>query len=153
MAWLLRNSGNEERDKRLERVVAQKDTNVYLEAVEVAENEGREPKEIRNARMAGMPKRKHSQRVLGCCGQWYITTYHNKQKTCIPWILRHIRGIQVSALFMIEPPCTERYARWCERTANQLMVSFLLDLAYYDLLSLKKVLSDITYQNCSGIIL
>ena len=28
-------------------------------------------------------------------------------------------GIQVSVLFMIEPPCTERYARWCERTANQ----------------------------------
>ena len=28
---------------------------------------------------------------------------------------------------MIEPPCTERYARWCERTANQVMVSFLLD--------------------------
>ena len=29
--------------------------------------------------------------------------------------------------FMIEPPCTERFARWCERSANQLMVSFLLD--------------------------
>ena len=28
---------------------------------------------------------------------------------------------------MIEPPCTELYARWCERAANQLMVSFLLD--------------------------
>ena len=28
---------------------------------------------------------------------------------------------------MIEPPCTDRYARWCEMTANQLMVSFLLD--------------------------
>ena len=23
------------------------------------------------------------------------------------------RSVQVSALFMIEPPCTERYARWC----------------------------------------
>ena len=31
---------------------------------------------------------------------------------------------------MIEPPCTDRYARWCERTANQLMVSFLLDLNF-----------------------
>ena len=29
---------------------------------------------------------------------------------------------------MIEPPCTEPYARWCERSANQLMVSLLLDL-------------------------
>ena len=28
---------------------------------------------------------------------------------------------------MIEPPCTERYARWCERSATQLMGSLLLD--------------------------
>ena len=27
-----------------------------------------------------------------------------------------------------EPPSTERYARWCERSANQLMISLLLDL-------------------------
>ena len=34
---------------------------------------------------------------------------------------------------LIEPPCTERYARWCERSANQLMISLLLDWAegYY----------------------
>ncbi|MEO6681425.1 MAG: hypothetical protein ABIN48_01245, partial [Ginsengibacter sp.] len=25
------------------------------------------------------------------------------------------------------PPCTERYARWCERTGSQLMATFLLD--------------------------
>ena len=31
----------------------------------------------------------------------------------------------------IEPPCTERYARWCERSAAQLMVSLLLDLIIY----------------------
>ena len=41
-------------------MVTQKDTNVYLEAVEVAENEGRKPKEVGNARMASIPKRKHS---------------------------------------------------------------------------------------------
>ena len=33
---------------------------------------------------------------------------------------------------MIEPPCTERYARWCERTANQVMVGFLLDYFAFD---------------------
>ena len=27
---------------------------------------------------------------------------------------------------IIEPPCTERYARWCERSATQLMGSPLL---------------------------
>ena len=28
---------------------------------------------------------------------------------------------------MIEPPCTDRYARWCERSAGLVMVSLLLD--------------------------
>ena len=60
MAWILRNSGNEERYGKVERVATQKDANVYLEAVEVAENKGREPKEIRNARVDGIPKRQHS---------------------------------------------------------------------------------------------
>ena len=78
MAWILRNSGNEERYGKVERVASQKDTNVHLEAVEIAENEGGEPKEIRNARLAGIPERKHSERVLGCCGKWYINPYHNK---------------------------------------------------------------------------
>ena len=60
MAWILRNSGNEERNGKMERVATQKNTNVYLEAVEVAENKGREPKEIRNARVDGIPKRQYS---------------------------------------------------------------------------------------------
>ena len=38
-----------------------------------------------------------------------------------------ITKLQVYALNMIEPPCTERYARWCERSATQLMGSPLLD--------------------------
>ena len=59
-------------------MASQKDKNVYLEAVEAAENEGREPKEIRNARVDGIPERKHSERLLGCCRKWYINTYHNK---------------------------------------------------------------------------
>ena len=28
-----------------------------------------------------------------------------------------------------DPLCNERYARWCERSADQLMISLLLDLA------------------------
>jgi hypothetical protein len=28
----------------------------------------------------------------------------------------------------VKPPCTERYARWCGRSAAQLMSSLLLDL-------------------------
>ena len=37
-----------------------KNTNVYLETVEVAENKGAKPNEIGNAQVAGIQKRKHS---------------------------------------------------------------------------------------------
>ena len=59
MAWILRNSGNENGYGKVERVVTQKNTNVYLEAVEEAENKGGEPEEVGNARLAGIPKRKY----------------------------------------------------------------------------------------------
>lgn len=59
MAWILRNSGDEERYGKVERVASQKNTNVYLEAVEEAENKGGEPDEVGNARLAGIPKRKY----------------------------------------------------------------------------------------------
>ena len=36
---------------------------------------------------------------------------------------------------VFEPPCTERYARWCERSTAQIMISLLLD-AYKELISL-----------------
>ena len=60
MAWILWNSGNEKRNGKVERVASAKDTNVYLEAMEVAKNKGGKPKEIGNARLEGIPKRKHS---------------------------------------------------------------------------------------------
>ena len=41
-------------------MAAQKDTDVYLEAVEEAENKGGEPKEVGNARLDGIPKRKYT---------------------------------------------------------------------------------------------
>ena len=68
-------------------MATQENTNVYLEAVEAAENKGREPKEVGNAQLASPPKRKHSKRLLGCCRKWNTFTYHNKRKTCTPWIL------------------------------------------------------------------
>ena len=57
----------------MERVVAKKDTNVYLEAVEEAENKSCKLEEIGYARMAGLLKRKHSKRLLGYCRKRYIT--------------------------------------------------------------------------------
>ena len=49
-------------------MATKKNTNVYLEAMEIAENKGKEPDEARNARMESVSKRKHKKRVLGYCG-------------------------------------------------------------------------------------
>lgn len=73
MAELLRNSGDENAYETMERVVTKKNTNVYLKAMEEAENKGGKPKEIGYARMAGLPKREHSERLLDYCRKWYIT--------------------------------------------------------------------------------
>ena len=36
-------------------------------------------------------------------------------------------------MMVFEPPCTERYARWCERSTAQIMSSLLLDLSDIEL--------------------
>ena len=41
-------------------MATQKDTNVYLEAVEATENKSKELNATRDARVDGVPKRKHS---------------------------------------------------------------------------------------------
>ena len=68
-------------------MASRKNTNVYLEAVEAAGNEGCESKEIGNAQLAGIQKRKHAKRLIGLLREVVSSTYHNKQKTCTPWIL------------------------------------------------------------------
>ena len=72
----------------MERVAAPKNTNGYLEAEQEAGNEGDKPKEVRNARMAGLPKQKYPKRIPGYCGEWDIDPRPNKGKTCTQGILR-----------------------------------------------------------------
>ena len=78
MAELLRCSENRKPNERMERMVAAKNTNVYLETVEEAENKGNKLKEVGNVRMAGISKRQYPKRILSYCRKWYIDTYHNK---------------------------------------------------------------------------
>ena len=78
MAEILRCSENRKPNERMERMVAAKNTNVYLETVEEAENKGNKLKEVRNAQMAGIPKQQHPKRILSYCRKWYIDTYHNQ---------------------------------------------------------------------------
>lgn len=59
----------------MERVVTPKNTNVYLEAVEVAENDGREPKKLG---MFGWQAYRNGNTCKGYCRKRYSTTYHNK---------------------------------------------------------------------------
>ena len=68
-------------------MVTPKNTNVYLEAVEVTENKGAEIDKIRNGTLEGIQKRKHSQRILGYRRQWYTTSHNYKRKTCTLGIL------------------------------------------------------------------
>ena len=49
MAWILRNSGNEYTDDKMERMVKAKNTDVYLETMEVTEHKGKEPDKAWNA--------------------------------------------------------------------------------------------------------
>ncbi len=56
MARLLRNSGNGHAYEAMERVVAKKNTDVYLETMEEAENKGGKSEEIGYARMAGLTR-------------------------------------------------------------------------------------------------
>ena len=37
----------------------------------------------------------------------------------------------VSLVKLIEPPCTERYARWCERSVGEIIAYLLLDYALW----------------------
>ena len=49
MARILRNSGNENRHGKVERMASQKNTDVYLEAMEITENKGEELDKARYA--------------------------------------------------------------------------------------------------------
>ena len=41
---------------------------------------------------------------------------NDKRKTDKKWLLWFSHSLSVSARQLLKPPCTERYARWCERT-------------------------------------
>ena len=50
-----------------------------------------------------------------------------------------------------EPPCTERYARWCERSTAQIMGSLLLDLYIYTIKNADASASALTSGSAKGL--
>ena len=61
--------------------------------------------------------------------QWKLPRT-KKRKADKQWILWYSHSLSVCARQLLKPPCTERYARWCERTAvsHRLLLDFSVSL-------------------------
>ena len=101
--------------------------NVYMETMEETENEGKEPAENGSAERIGMEGREQPKRLLVYHTNGSGKYGNDKRKTDKQWLLWFSHSLSVRACQPLKPPCTERYARWYERTgANH---SLLLDRA------------------------
>ncbi|WP_339062724.1 group II intron maturase-specific domain-containing protein [Tepidibacillus marianensis] len=65
-------------------------------------------------------------------GYWRISNSPILSKTLTNqyWINQALKVFLYSIKLLVclnEPPCTERYARWCERTQNKIIIQLLLD--------------------------
>lgn len=61
----------------------------YLETMETPKNKSEEFNETRDASVAGLPERKHSEGILGNCGERYSPTHYHKRKTRTGRILQY----------------------------------------------------------------
>ena len=90
---------------------------VHLEAGETAKNAQKKTSWSWTARVGGLRRRLQSEGLLAYgefrCGKKSI----NQRKIDTLGIFRFSHSIPVCARQLLKPPCTERYARWCERTA------------------------------------
>ena len=62
-------------------MAAKKDPLLYLEAVEEARNESKEPDKVGNAAVASVQERELSKGILGGGRKWYSHAHNHKQKT------------------------------------------------------------------------
>ena len=88
--------------------------NVYMETMEETENEGEEPAENGSAERIGMEGREQPKRLLVYHTNGSGKYGNDKRKTDKQWLLRFSHSLSVCARQLLKPPCTERYARWCE---------------------------------------
>ena len=89
LAWLLRNCEYEDNDAKMGRMAAKKVPMLYLETMETPKNKSEEFNETRDASVAGSPERKHSEGILGNCGERHSPTHYHKRKTRTGRILQH----------------------------------------------------------------
>ena len=94
---------------------------LHLETMEETPDKSKEPYKTGDSGVAGMGSKQLSESLLEYGKEWSCTK-------------GYLKGLDTTAsltgtslcTYAIEPPCTERYARWCERSATQLMGSLLL---------------------------
>lgn len=122
MAELLQYSRHEEQYRKAEWMAVQKDTDVYLETVEIAED----PKtKVDRAGDAGMGSLWRSPLLKSLlengryrCGQKSA----NKRETDKMGLLWFSLSLSVNACQLLKTPCTEQYERWwCAMQGTQKM--------------------------------
>ena len=91
---------------------------------------GKEPDSAWNSRVVGMGGEQLSESLLAHGEEWPCTKGNLNGKARTARIQEYPRTVRAST-HAIEPPYTERYVWWCERSATQLMGSLLLDLTRY----------------------
>ena len=92
-------------------------TYVYMETMEIAQNKEEESYKNGNPWILCEHGGKLSKGTLVLCQSNDSQESHDKRKTDKQWLLWFSRSLSVCARQLLKPPCTERYARWCERTA------------------------------------
>ena len=103
-------------------------TYVYMETMEIAQNKEEKSDKNGNPWILCEHGGKLSKGTLVLCQSDDSQEGHDKRKTDEQWLLWFSHSLSVCARQLLKPPCTERYARWCERTAVRHRL--LLDLAW-----------------------
>jgi len=92
---------------------------LYLETVEETKEAGEEPDSAGNSRMASMDGEQLPKGLLAHGKEWPCPKGHLNGKARTARIQEYPRTVR-ACTYAIEPPYTERYVRWCERSARYL---------------------------------
>ena len=115
-AELLRDSEHEDNHAGLGWAVAPPNPYVHMETMEATENEGKESDSAWHPGLGCLQIRQLSQRLLAIVGGQQLSREQSQTKDShMPDTTASLTGTSLCT-YAIEPPCTERYARWCERS-------------------------------------
>ena len=93
---------------------------LHLETMEETKEAGKEPDTAGNTRVAGVGGEQMPKGLLAYGQKWSCAACDLKRKARTARIPKYPRTVRAST-YAIEPPYTERYVRWCERSARKLV--------------------------------